>query len=107
MRALLTVCLVVAFIGALLGRAMAASTCTGWLQYADNQAACLAYVKSKTSNAGFHGQVSTDTIYFWFGTNVVGVRCIAEHGVIMMFGYHHDDQPAACNLMDRIKNSLD
>lgn len=106
MRVLLRGCFVVAFVGALLGRAMAASTCTAWLEYADNQNACLAYVKGHTENAGFHAQVSSDTLYYWFGTNVVGVRCIAEHGVIALFAYHHQDQPAACNLLDRIKAAL-
>jgi len=106
MRIVLMGSFVIAFVGALLGRAMAASTCTGWLDYADKQAACLAYVQGHTTNAGFHGQASKDTVYYWFGTNVVGIRCIAEHGVISMFAYHHDDQPAACNLMDRVKAAL-
>lgn len=106
MRTLLTGFFVVAIMGALLGRAPASSTCTAWLEYADNQDACLSYVQGHTAKAGFHAQVSTDTMYYWFGTDVVGVRCIAEHGVIALFSYHHQDSPAACNLLDRIKDTM-
>jgi len=51
--------------------AAAASACTGWIDFPGTTRECLDFVLERTRQAGFKPAPSGDTVFFWFGNNVV------------------------------------
>jgi hypothetical protein len=84
--------------------AYAPSACMAWVDFSGTQDSCYEMVDERTRNAGFKGQRSGETFFFWFGSNVVTARCISEKDLISFAAYHRDNHPAACRLSDRIVN---
>jgi hypothetical protein len=94
---------------------LAASACAGWsnlaLGYKDmnfNDArarqACVYDVREQASRAGYRPVISGDSLFFWFGNDVVAVRCMTRTLVSFAAFHRYDNQ--ACPLQDRIKFSL-
>jgi hypothetical protein len=100
-------------VGVLLGgllvfpiRALAASACTAWLDLKGMASACPMRVMELGKRAGYSGNLAGETVYFWFGDNVVGVRCIGAKSVIALFAYHQKNDQA-CPLSDLIRDAID
>jgi hypothetical protein len=102
MRAYFVAVPVVALLAALPTAAYAPSACTAWVDFTGTQDSCHEMVDEVTRGARFKGVRVGETFFFWFGTNVVTARCIAEKDLIAFAAYHRDADPAACRLEDRI-----
>jgi hypothetical protein len=96
--------------------AYAAAACTGWTHLAvagykdtnleDDQAraACVREVEAQTRQAGYASEVNADTLFFWFGRDVVTARCMSRTLVALSsFDNGTDD---ACPLLNRIRDHL-
>jgi len=86
--------------------AAAASACTGWIDFPGTTRECLDFVLERTRQAGFKPAPSGDTVFFWFGNNVVTTRCISSKDVLAMSAYHSRNN-SACPLQDRIRKVLE
>ena len=81
--------------------ALAASACTNFVELAaDHRQSCVETVRERARRAGFDGRRTEETVFFWFGSNVVTARCIGN-SLIALAAYH--EQPdRACPLLDRV-----
>jgi hypothetical protein len=86
--------------------ASAASACTAWMNYDGSQKECMNMMRRQTNRAGFKGDTTEATMFFWFDNNVVTARCIADKGLIAFAAYHRQND-RACPLMDRIKDVIE
>jgi hypothetical protein len=93
----------------------AASGCTGWghlavghrdTNFYDDRArqACVRDVIEQTSRAGLRPSTVGDTLFFWFGNDMVAARCMSRTLVAFSAYHRHDNQ--ACPLQDRVKFTL-
>lgn len=95
--------------------AFGASACTSWIHldagYKDTdlyndrgRAECVRDVQYQAQQAGFTSTVNVDTLFFWFGDDVVTVRCMSRTLVALSsYDYRARD---ACPLLNQIKNTL-
>jgi hypothetical protein len=96
--------------------AYAAAACTGWAHlsaagYKDMnleddtaRAACVREVEAQTRQAGYTSQVNADTLFFWFGNDVVTARCMSR--TLVAFSSYDNGAEDACPLMNRIREHL-
>jgi hypothetical protein len=95
--------------------AFAASACTSWIHldtgYKDTNLydaraneQCVRDVQDQTQRAGYRSQVNVDTLFFWFGDDVVTARCLSRTLVVFMaYDFRARD---ACPLLNQVKNTL-
>jgi len=95
--------------------AYAASACTSWVHlqagYKDTnlydtraREECVRDVQSQAQQAGYTSSVNVDTLFFWFGDDVVTARCMSRTLVALTaYDYRARD---ACPLLNQIKNTL-
>lgn len=104
----------VTMVGAMAPPVRAAAACTDWVHlvgrrdYDQNNAnerrACVRDVESQTSRGGYKSQTTLDTMFFWFGDDVVTARCLTRTLVVFSsYDYRSQD---ACPLLNQIKNTL-
>jgi hypothetical protein len=95
--------------------AFGASACTSWIHldagYKDTnlyddraRAECVRDVQDQTQRAGYTSQANVDTIFFWFGDDVVTVRCMSR--TLVAFSSYDYRARDACPLLNQIKNVL-
>jgi hypothetical protein len=102
-------------IGALAPPVRAAAACTDWVHlagsrrdYDQNNAnerrACVRDMESQVSRGGYKSQTTLDTMFFWFGDDVVTARCLTRTLVVFSsYDYRSQD---ACPLLNQIKNTV-
>ncbi len=102
-------------VGAMAPPVRAAAACTDWVHlagsrrdYDQNNAnerrACVRDVESQASRGGYRSQTTLDTLFFWFGDDVVTARCLTRTLVVFSsYDYRSQD---ACPLLNQIKNTL-
>ena len=105
----------VMLIGAMAPPVRAAAACTDWVHlaggrrdYDQNNAnqrrACVRDVEGQTARGGYRSQTTLDTMFFWFGDDVVTARCLTRTLVVFSsYDYRSQD---ACPLLNQIKNTL-
>lgn len=93
----------------------AAAACTDWIHLAgarrdfnqnndNDRRACVRDVESQTSRGGYRSQTTLDTLFFWFGDDVVTARCLTRTLVVFSsYDYRAQD---ACPLLNQIKNTV-
>jgi hypothetical protein len=93
----------------------AAASCTDWIHlqagprdldfYNErNRNSCVRDVESQSSRGGYKSQITLDTLFFWFGDDVVTARCLSRTLVVLSsYDYRSQD---ACPLLNQIKNTL-
>ncbi len=93
----------------------AAAACTDWIHLAEgrrdydqnnanNRRACVQDVESQASRGGYRSQTTLDTLFFWFGDDVVTARCLTRTLVVFSsYDYRSQD---ACPLLNQIKDTL-
>jgi len=85
--------------------ALAASACTNFVELAsDNRQTCAEMVRERARSAGFDGRRTEETVFFWFGSNVVTARCIGNS--LIALAAYHQQQDRACPLLDRIGDAM-
>jgi hypothetical protein len=71
---------------------------------ANERRACVRDVESQASRGGYKSQTTLDTLFFWFGDDVVTARCLTRTLVVFSsYDYRSQD---ACPLLNQIKNTL-
>ena len=85
--------------------ALAASACTNFVELAsDTRQSCVEMVRERARSAGFDGRRTEETVFFWFGSNVVTARCIGNS--LIALAAYHQQQDRACPLLDRIGEAM-
>jgi hypothetical protein len=95
--------------------ALAASACTSWvhldagykdtnLEDAGGRSECVRDVQAQTRQSGYTSSVNVDTLFFWFGDDVVTVRCMTRT-LVALSSYDYKSRDA-CPLLNQVKNSL-
>jgi len=95
--------------------AFAASACTSWIHLDagfkdtnlyDTRARddCVRDVQSQTQRAGYTSSANVDTLFFWFGDDVVTARCMSR--TLVAFTAYDYRARDACPLLNQIKNTL-
>jgi len=95
--------------------AFAASACTSWIHldagYKDtnlydarSRDECVRDVQFQTQRAGYTSSVNVDTLFFWFGDDVVTARCMSR--TLVAFTSYDYRQRDACPLLNQIKNTI-
>jgi hypothetical protein len=95
--------------------ALAASACTAWVHldagYKDmnlesegSRKDCVRDVQTQAQQAGFVSSVNVDTLFFWFGDDVVTARCMSR--TLVAFSAYDYQSRDACPLLNRVKNIL-
>jgi hypothetical protein len=93
----------------------AAAACTDWVHLAGNardmdmsndrgKGSCVRDVESQSQRAGYRSQVTQDTLFFWFGDDVVTARCLTR--TLVVFASYDYRSQNACPLLNQIKNTL-
>jgi len=93
----------------------AASACTSWLHLqagnkdtnlydARAREDCVRDIERQTQQAGYRSSVNVDTIFFWFGDDVVTARCMSRT-LVALSSYDFQSRDA-CPLLNQIKNVL-
>lgn len=82
--------------------ALAASACTNFVELASDS--CVETVRERARSAGFDGRRTEETVFFWFGSNVVTARCIGNS--LIALAAYHQQQDRACPLLDRIGEAM-
>lgn len=113
---LLAACVVgLLIVGAAAPPAGAAAACTDWIHLAgarrdydqnnaNDRRACVRDVESQASRGGYRSQTTLDTLFFWFGDDVVTARCLSRTLVVFAsYDYRSQD---ACPLLNQIKDTL-
>jgi hypothetical protein len=113
---LLAACVVgLLMVGAAATPAGAAAACTDWIHLAgarrdydqnnaNDRRACVRDVESQASRGGYRSQTTLDTLFFWFGDDVVTARCLSRTLVVFAsYDYRSQD---ACPLLNQIKDTL-
>jgi hypothetical protein len=113
---LLAACVVgLLIVGAAAPPAGAAAACTDWIHLAgarrdydqnnaNDRRACVRDVESQASRGGYKSQTTLDTLFFWFGDDVVTARCLSRTLVVFAsYDYRSQD---ACPLLNQIKDTL-
>jgi hypothetical protein len=105
----------VMMVGAMAPPVRAAAACTDWVHLAggkrdfdqnnaNERRACVRDVESQASRGGYRSQTTLDTLFFWFGDDVVTARCLTRTLVVFSsYDYRSQD---ACPLLNQIKNTL-
>jgi hypothetical protein len=95
--------------------ALAASACTSWvhldagykdtnLDNVNGRSECVRDVQTQAQQAGYASSVNVDTLFFWFGDDVVTARCMTRTLVALSsYDYRSRD---ACPLLNQVKNTL-
>lgn len=84
---------------------LAASACTNFVELAsDTRQSCVDTVRERARGAGFDGRRTEETVFFWFGSNVVTARCIGNS--LIALAAYHQQQDRACPLLDRIGEAM-
>jgi hypothetical protein len=93
----------------------AAAACTDWVHLAgarrdydqnnaNDRKACVRDVENQASQGGYRSQTTLDTLFFWFGDDVVTARCLTRTLVVFSsYDYRAQD---ACPLLNQIKNTV-
>jgi hypothetical protein len=95
--------------------AFAAAACTSWIHLDagrkdmdlyDNRgrAECVRDVQYQSQRAGYTSAVTADTLFFWFGDDVVTARCMSR--TLVAFSSYDARARDACPLLNQIKNTL-
>jgi len=95
--------------------AFAASACTSWIHlqagfkdtnlYDDRaRSECVRDVQYQTQQAGYTSSVNVDTLFFWFGDDVVTARCMSR--TLVAFASYDYRARDACPLLNQVKNTL-
>lgn len=85
--------------------ALAASACTGFVEIEGGvRQSCVEMVRERARTAGFDGRRTEETVFFWFGRNVVTARCIGN-SLIALAAYHQQPDQA-CPLLGRIGDAV-
>jgi hypothetical protein len=95
--------------------AFAAAACTSWIHlqagYKDTnlyddrgRMECVRDVQYQTQQAGYTSSVNVDTLFFWFGDDVVTARCMSR--TLVAFAAYDYRARDACPLLNQIKNTL-
>jgi hypothetical protein len=114
-RAVLASLSALLLVGAGASGGLAASACTSWIhleaRYKDTnlydtrgREECMRDVESQTSRAGYKSSVNVDTLFFWFGDDVVTARCMSR--TLVAFASYDYRSRDACPLLNQIKNTL-
>src|SRR5262245_39307134 len=93
----------------------AASACTSWVhleaRFKDtnlydtrSREECVRDVEYQTQRAGYTSSVNVDTLFFWFGDDVVTARCMSR--TLVAFAAYDYRSRDACPLLNQIKNTL-
>lgn len=94
---------------------LAASACTSWIHlaagYKDtnlydtrSRDECVRDVQRQTKQAGYTSSVNVDTLFFWFGDDVVTARCMSR--TLVAFASYDYRSRDACPLLNQIKDTL-
>jgi hypothetical protein len=95
--------------------ALAASACTSWIHldagYKDTnlyddrgRLECVRDIQYQTQRAGYTSTSNVDTLFFWFGDDVVTVRCMSR--TLVAFSAYDYRARDACPLLNQIKNII-
>jgi hypothetical protein len=95
--------------------AFGASACTSWIHldagYKDTnlyderaRTECVRDVQYQTQQAGYTSSVNVDTLFFWFGDDVVTARCMSR--TLVAFSSYDYRARDACPLLNQVKNTL-
>jgi hypothetical protein len=95
--------------------ALAASACTSWvhldagykdtnLDNASGRSECVRDVQTQAQQAGYVSSVNVDTLFFWFGDDVVTARCMSR--TLVAFSSYDYKARDACPLLNQVKNSI-
>ncbi len=95
--------------------AFAASACTSWvhldagnkdtdLDNANGRSECVREVQSQAQKGGYVSSVNVDTLFFWFGDDVVTARCMTR--TLVAFSSYDYQSRDACPLLNQVKNTL-
>lgn len=114
-RALVAACAGLLFVGAAAQPGRAAAACTDWVHLSggsrdmdmnnnQNKNSCVRDVELQAQQAGYRAQTTQDTLFFWFGDDVVTARCLSR--TLVVFASYDYRSTNACPLLNQIKNTL-
>ena len=114
-KALVAVCAGLLFVSAAAEPGRAAAACTDWVHLSGGQrdmdmfnerarSSCVRDVESQSQQAGYRSQITQDTLFFWFGDDVVTARCLTR--TLVVFASYDYRSQNACPLLNQIKNTL-
>jgi hypothetical protein len=95
--------------------AFGASACTSWIHldvgFKDTnlyderaRTECVRDVQYQSQQAGYTSSVNVDTLFFWFGDDVVVARCMSR--TLVAFASYDYRARDACPLLNQIKNTI-
>jgi hypothetical protein len=85
--------------------ALAVSACTSFVEIGDDAGrSCVDIVRERARGAGFDGRRTEETVFFWFGSNVVTARCIGNS--LIALSAYHQQADSACPLLDRVGGAV-
>ena len=102
-------------VGATSAPARSAASCTDWVHLQSGprdmdlyneraRSSCVQDVENQASRAGYKSQTTLDTLFFWFGDDVVTARCLTR--TLVVFASYDYRSSNACPLLNQIKNTL-
>jgi hypothetical protein len=114
-KTFLAVCASLLFLSVVADPGYAAAACTDWVHLAGNprdmdmnndrgKGSCVRDVESQAQRAGYRSQITQDTLFFWFGDDVVTARCLTR--TLVVFASYDYRSQNACPLLNQIKNTL-
>ena len=103
------------FVSAAAQPGRAAAACTDWVHLAGGprdmemnndrgKNSCVRDVESQAQKAGYRSQTTQDTLFFWFGDDVVTARCLTR--TLVVFASYDYRSQNACPLLNQIKDTL-
>lgn len=114
-KAVVAACAGLLFVSAAAEPGRAAAACTDWVHLSGGprdmdtnndggKSSCVRDVESQSQQAGYRSQITQDTLFFWFGDDVVTARCLTR--TLVVFASYDYRSQNACPLLNQIKDTL-